>query len=316
MWHDAVKPETERMRGSTLTLACFSMALCAACASTSREDMAEGDPLEGVNRPIHQFNETVTRRVVAPAAEAIQSAAEDDDPDGDGKSRTGEMLTRVGNVFNNLGEPKNAVNGALQGDVATVGTATARFGLNTTVGLFGMYDVAEGLGLEERDEDFGQTLGTWGAPSGPYLVAPIAGPTNTRDAAGSVVDTFLNPVSLIPIPGGTAVSAAKTGVKAANAAQNAEGVADQAPDPYAYENARLRYDMRRDAAIANMDADPALRGSEPRVVVIEHRGDQPQIVPASGEAPALPPAEGPPGGTVIDIYPVDETGAPVDLTAR
>lgn len=292
---------------------CAAPLALAACATPSAQDMAEGDPLEGVNRGVHGFNEALAEHVVVPVANAAKSNTSES-----GRSTTGEVLHHVGNVLDNLGEPKNAVNGALQGNAGTVGTAVVRFGLNSTVGLLGVYDVAGAIGLERRQEDFGQTLGSWGAPSGPYMVAPVAGPTNTRDVAGMVVDGVLNPVGLIPIPG-EAMTAARTGVTAAEAIDSAEVTADAAQtEDDAYAAARTRYDGRRDAQIANVAPLPA-RAMAP----IEHRGDSPApaaaapVLPASIAAPALRPLPepqddvddpvriGPRTPLVIDIYPVD-----------
>ncbi len=243
----------------------------AACATPSRQELAEGDPLEGVNRGVHGFNEAVARHVVTPVAGAVESSTSDS-----GRNTAGEALYRVGNVLSNLGEPKNAVNGALQGNIGTVGIAVTRFGINSTLGLLGAYDVASGVGLEERREDFGQTLGVWGVAPGPYVVAPLAGPSSTRDVTGMVVDTVINPVSLLP--GAGAVNVANTGVSAVGAVDSATETAALAEqDEDSYLAARNRYEARRAALIANapqtasvsvyppaMDEDDGAMDMEPR----------------------------------------------------
>ena len=95
----------------------------------------------------------------------------------------------MANFFRNLGEFRNGLNGALQARPAVLGTAAGRLVVNSTVGVLGLFDVATGLGLPEHREDFGQTLGRWGVPPGAYLVLPVLGPSDVRDAGGTAVDT-------------------------------------------------------------------------------------------------------------------------------
>ena len=92
----------------------------------------------------------------------------------------------VGNFFSNLWEPNTILNDLLQGKFAHAGRDTGRFVINTTLGLFGLMDVATHLDLPKRREDFGQTLAVWGVPAGPYLVLPLFGPSNLRDSAGTI----------------------------------------------------------------------------------------------------------------------------------
>ena len=96
----------------------------------------------------------------------------------------------VSNFFRNLRFPIVFANNLLQGDVDQAYMEVGRFGLNSTVGLAGLFDPATGLGLEARSEDFGQTLAVWGFGTGPYLVIPLLGPSNVRDATGMAVDSF------------------------------------------------------------------------------------------------------------------------------
>jgi len=101
------------------------------------------------------------------------------------------VRTSVSNFFSNLRFPIVTVNDLLQGKVVDAGSDVGRFAVNTTVGVLGFFDPASGWGLEKHDEDFGQTLGVWGVPPGPYLVLPLLGPSSPRDAAGSGVDYVL-----------------------------------------------------------------------------------------------------------------------------
>ena len=107
-----------------------------------------------------------------------------------------EVRTGVRNFFNNLKEPWTSINSALQGDLKNTGHSIARFCLNTTVGLLGIFDVATHLGFEKQKEDFGQTLAVYGVGSGPYLVLPLLGPSTLRDAIGRVTGFVADPVTV------------------------------------------------------------------------------------------------------------------------
>ncbi|MFT5452907.1 MAG: phospholipid-binding lipoprotein MlaA, partial [Enterobacterales bacterium] len=98
----------------------------------------------------------------------------------------------VSNFFSNLGELPTILNDLLQGKISDAFSDTGRFIINSTLGLAGLLDVATDLGLDENDEDFGQTLGTWGFDTGSYLMLPLLGPTTVRDAIGMPVDGYLS----------------------------------------------------------------------------------------------------------------------------
>lgn len=107
------------------------------------------------------------------------------------------LRTAVSNVFDNLGELDTILNDLLQGKLGQAGNDTARFAVNTTLGLGGLLDVAQGMELERHEEDFGQTLGVWGAPPGPYLVLPLFGPSSVRDAAMIPFSIVTNPLTWV-----------------------------------------------------------------------------------------------------------------------
>lgn len=102
------------------------------------------------------------------------------------------VRTSVSNFFTNLRFPIVTVNDLLQWKPKAAGSDVARFAVNTTVGVLGFFDPASGWGFVLHDEDFGQTLGVWGVPAGPYLVLPILGPSSPRDAGGLAVDYALS----------------------------------------------------------------------------------------------------------------------------
>jgi phospholipid-binding lipoprotein MlaA len=105
-----------------------------------------------------------------------------------------QMRSGIQNFFSNIRYPITIVNDFLQGKFRDGGRDTGRFVLNTTVGLFGFFDPATRIGLEENDEDFGQTLGKWGIGEGPYIVLPVFGPGTLRSFTGNVADSPLTPL--------------------------------------------------------------------------------------------------------------------------
>lgn len=143
------------------------------------------DPWEGMNRGIFRFNDWTDARILRPTAVAYQTHV------------PGPIRQGVGNVFDNVGTPAVAVNQLLQGKPVRALSDGARFLLNTTVGLGGIFDVASGAGLKKHTEDFGQTFGRWGVGSGYYVVLPVMGSSNVRDAVGRVFDSFANPLRLL-----------------------------------------------------------------------------------------------------------------------
>lgn len=141
------------------------------------------DPLEGVNRMVFGANEMADVVLIRPAAEIYGVAPS-------------FLRDRVRDFVRNLSMPLVLVNELLQGDMKGAEDATARILANTTLGLGGLFDIAALNGLEYKPEDFGQTLAVWGVPEGPYLVLPLLGPSNLRDAVGRGAESFADPVGL------------------------------------------------------------------------------------------------------------------------
>jgi len=158
-------------------LMCVSVALVAGCATTQQtERVAKIDPFESINRAVFTFNENADEYVIKPAAEAYQFVLPE------------FVRTGVTNFFSNIGDIFVAVNNLLQGKPGNAANDIGRFLVNSTIGILGLFDVATDAGLEKNKEDFGQTLGVWGVPSGPYVVLPLFGPSSVRDTAGLAVD--------------------------------------------------------------------------------------------------------------------------------
>jgi phospholipid-binding lipoprotein MlaA len=159
-------------------VAALALAL-AGCATINGDPR---DPLEGVNRKVYAFNDKVDSWVLRPVATGYRDWV------------PGEIRDRVRNFFGNLADPLIGVNNVLQGKFEEGFFDFARFGFNSTIGLLGLHDVATDMGYEKNNEDFGQTFGRWGAGTGPYLVLPFLGSSNVRDALGSGVDIYFDPL--------------------------------------------------------------------------------------------------------------------------
>ncbi|WP_256577690.1 MULTISPECIES: VacJ family lipoprotein [unclassified Pseudomonas] len=146
---------------------------------------ADSDPWEGVNRAVFRFNDTVDAWTLKPLAKGYQYVTPQFLQDG------------VHNMFSNVGDVTNLANNLLQAKPAAAGKDVARLIFNTTFGLAGFFDVGTKMGLQRSDEDFGQTLGYWGVPSGPYVMLPLLGPSTVRDAFGKYPDTYTYPYRYI-----------------------------------------------------------------------------------------------------------------------
>ncbi|MBK7949496.1 MAG: VacJ family lipoprotein [Deltaproteobacteria bacterium] len=143
------------------------------------------DPLESTNRGVLAFNRQVDRWILDPVTEAYQWAVPK------------PARNAVSRFFLNLGSTKTLVNDCLQLEWQDAGVTTARLLMNTTVGVLGLFDVAESVGLPGHESDFGQTLALAGTPSGPYLLLPVLGPSTLRDGFGVMVDGFFQPTYYI-----------------------------------------------------------------------------------------------------------------------
>ena len=138
------------------------------------------DPLEELNRPIFEFNQTFDQDILEPIAVSYRDNTSEPVKEG------------VSNFFSNIGELKTLANQILQLKLEDSFITFSRFLVNTTIGLAGILDPASELGLTKKEEDFGQTLGVWGVPEGPYFVIPFLGPSTLRDASGAYFDSASN----------------------------------------------------------------------------------------------------------------------------
>lgn len=148
-------------------------------------DAADDDPLEGFNRAMFAINDFLDTFLLVPIARAYRFIMP-------------EPIREMGrNFFENLNEPVVAINDLLQADFENAGVSMGRFFVNSTIGVFGFFEVAEQFDLKEHPADFGQTLHTYGFGSGPFVMLPFFGPTTIRDTVGTGVDSFFNPIGYL-----------------------------------------------------------------------------------------------------------------------
>ena len=203
------------------------------------------DPLEGLNRAVFGFNNVADKIVLEPIAKGYRKLPS-------------PVQSGVGNFINNLKLPLVALNQLLQGQGKNAVESTGRFFVNSTIGIFGLIDVADNIGLEQKEEDFGQTLATWGVGDGFYVVLPLFGPSNIRDTTGMVMTMMTDPVNSYASNQGEAwVIPLRT---AANAVDQRSKIIDEvnalrdnSVDYYAA--VRSSYYQNRKAAIMNTDDD-------------------------------------------------------------
>lgn len=174
----------------------------AGCASRGTTTPEQHDPWVGWNRGTQSFNDTIDRAILKPVAKGYHWIT----PDFVNKG--------VSNFFSNINDVGVTLNDLLQFKVTQGGMDASRFLINTTAGVAGIFDVAKMIDLPKHKEDFGQTLGFWGVPSGSYLVLPFFGPSSPRDAFGLLGDALLNPLTYVSAFGGAAVNAATAGSRA------------------------------------------------------------------------------------------------------
>lgn len=191
------------------------------CATVSQPDAR--DPLESVNRSIYGFNDAVDNAVLKPVAKGYVAV-------------TPNWLRKgVGNFFNNLEDMWSVVNNALQGRGQAFSDSLGRVMVNTSIGMLGTLDVASELEIDRRTADFGQTLGKWGVPPGPYVVLPLLGPRTLREVAAMPVDVQGQPLYHI---GDSEARAALPVVNAIDLRAKYLGASDvlqgAALDPYAF----------------------------------------------------------------------------------
>ena len=206
------------------------------------------DPLEPTNRVFYAINNGIDTVILKPAAEAYRYVVPNPVRDG------------VHNVLGNIGTPVRLANDMLQGKPRRAGDTFARFVINTTAGVLGIFDVASKWGYPDHDSDFGMTLANWGVPEGPFLYLPVLGPSDPRDASGFAADIAMDPFTWIGGPHDTGISIYKWSKFGLNAISTRERLLDPidqikktALDPYA--TFRSLYRQHRAAQIKELQDD-------------------------------------------------------------
>lgn len=167
------------------------MALLSACASTEIVD--ERDPWQSWNRSVHSFNEGLDDYAMKPVAKGYRWIT------------PSFVDVAITNIFSNIDDIGVTINDALQGKFSQSGLDLSRFIINSTAGVGGIIDVASMIDLTKHDEDFDQTLGYWGLPTGPYMVLPFFGSSSPRGIFGLVGDLAMDPTTYLSVGISTAV---------------------------------------------------------------------------------------------------------------
>ncbi|MEE2746091.1 MAG: VacJ family lipoprotein [Pseudomonadota bacterium] len=172
-----------------LLIITFSISVIVSCASPPSSDpeaLAEyqklNDPFETANRGIFGFNQILDKLIIKPVTTIYRTIAPD------------VVREAIHNFLQNIKTPVIVANDLLQGEGNRAGNTIARFFINSTWGLLGFMDPATEMGFEQHEEDFGQTLAVWVVDEGPYLMLPVLGPSNPRDAIGKLVDWVIDPI--------------------------------------------------------------------------------------------------------------------------
>ncbi|PJE78565.1 putative phospholipid-binding lipoprotein MlaA [invertebrate metagenome] len=176
---------THRERKGLLIILLSVLTLQVGFATAKQEVISYEDPLENMNRAVFTFNDWVDSYTLKPIARGYDAITPQ------------PMQIMVTNVFSNLGEVRNTLNALLQLEGKKAGISVSRLLVNSTLGFFGLFDVASSMGLNKKYNDFGITLAKWGTPSGPYLVLPFLGPRTVRSGIGLVPDSYSNPVNYV-----------------------------------------------------------------------------------------------------------------------
>ncbi|HEY0282888.1 MAG TPA: VacJ family lipoprotein [Rhizomicrobium sp.] len=220
--------------------------LTAGCATSNPESLAQNDPYEPTNRAVFKVNMAIDNAVAKPVAKFYNRAL------------PVPVRNGIHNFLTNLNKPVTFGNDVLQGEPVRASETLVRFTLNSTLGIAGLFDVASTLGVPDHSEDFGQTLGVWGAGEGPYLVLPFIGPDPPRDLTGNVADIFMDPFTYINFHGSDTWYAVRTGVAVldlrARNVDTLEQIERTSIDLYA--TTRSLYRQYRNAEIRNGAPEP------------------------------------------------------------
>ncbi|WGS42376.1 VacJ family lipoprotein [Burkholderia sp. JSH-S8] len=260
--------QTIRIRHAALAVA--AAAALSGCATV--QTPTKGDPLEGFNRTMYKFNDTVDTYALKPVAKGYQYVVPQ------------PVRDSVTNFFSNIGDVYIAANNLVQLRIADGVGDIMRVVINTVFGVGGLFDVATVAKLPKHTADFGVTMGRYGMPAGPYLVLPLLGPSTVRDAAGLGVDYVGNPLTYVKPDG---VSYGLFGVNLVNTRANLLGAGDvleaAAIDKYSF--VRNAYLQRREMLISNARGEAGASSGSDALPKYDLPDDG-SAAPAAASAPA------------------------------
>ncbi|MGZ8927270.1 MAG: MlaA family lipoprotein [Methylobacter sp.] len=226
-----------------LLLVCFAAMAITGCATTTPKEAVEMDPWQGWNKGTQSFNDSFDKHILKPVAVGYLHVT---------NSAVDKGVT---NFFSNINDIGVTINDILQLKLLQGGMDISRFLINTTAGVGGIFDWANEIDLPKHNEDFGQTLGYWGVPSGPYLVLPFFGASTPRDTVGLLGDAFLDPLTYVSIFGGFAGNIATIGTSALDVTDyragvmSSEKVVNEATDGNRYDFIKNSYLQHREYLI-------------------------------------------------------------------
>uniref|UniRef100_UPI00353246EB MlaA family lipoprotein n=1 Tax=Cupriavidus sp. WGlv3 TaxID=2919924 RepID=UPI00353246EB len=255
------------------------------------------DPLEPFNREVSKINEDFDKGILRPVAELYADYTPT------------PVQRAVENFFSNVSDVYSAVNNLLQGKPTRAAEDTMRVAMNTVLGIGGLIDIATPAGLPKYKEDFGQTLGVWGVPAGPYLVLPLFGPSTFRDTAGMLVDrqadpsAYFYPVSLRNSLVGVRIVAGRAQLLGASnlLEQAALDKYSFLRDSYLQRRQYLIYDGNPPGADDEAEAEAEAEGAAPPPAATD-AGAAPAPAPAA-EGASAPAAEAPKPGAAGETQP-------------
>lgn len=233
-------------RSLVVVISVFLLSNCASAPKGDPETLAEfqklNDPIEPTNRAVFSLNQGLDKLIIKPITGFYRTIT------------PAPARDAVHSFLANLRTPVILANDILQGEIGRAGNTVVRFGVNSTWGILGFRDAASDLGFEYHTEDFGQTLAVWGIGEGPFLMLPVLGPSNPRDAVGKVVDYLIDPINWWATnTDNGAVSMTRTGITGIDTRDQLwdvlEDIDKNSVDPYA--SIRSLYRQRRMDDIRN-----------------------------------------------------------------
>ena len=237
------------------------------------------DPYEGMNRAFYAIHRALDSAIFGPAARAYKAVL------------PAQLRKGFRNVITNLKEPSIAANDLLQAHPDRTARTVARFVVNSTIGIAGLFDFAHDMGFVHHDNGFGATAGRYGVQPGPYLFIPFVGPTNIRDLLGQIADTATDPLGWRPFNDGQVIYARAIldGLdQRAEADAQLTAIDNMSTDPYA--SLRSLFEQNRAAQI--QDARTGVTGSaEPSFDLLEDPGGTPADPGATPADPGAGPAK-------------------------